>query len=60
MSNSQEELENNNLISSKIKNGLNDEEIIINDKDKEKDNEKNENYQYYESNKFFSNENNYA
>ena len=30
MSNSQEELENNNLISSKIKNGLNDEEIIIN------------------------------
>ena len=60
MSNSQEELENNNLISSKIKNGLNDEEIIINDKDKEKDNENNENYQYYESNKFFSNENNYA
>jgi hypothetical protein len=55
MSNSQEEIDNNNLISSKIKNGLNDEEIIINDKDTEN----NENYQYYESNKLFNNENNY-
>ena len=34
MSNSKEDVQNNNLICSKINNGINDEEIIINDKDK--------------------------
>ena len=52
MSNSKEDAQNNNLICSKINNGLNDEEIIINDKDKEDENE-----HYYESNKLFYNKN---
>ena len=52
MSNSKEDAQNNNLICSKINNGINDEEIIINDKDKEDENE-----HYYESNKLFYNKN---
>ena len=52
MSNSKEDAQNNNLICSKINNGLNDEEIIINDKDKEEEND-----HYYESNKLFYNKN---
>ena len=56
MSNIQEGYDDNNLVYSKINNGLNDEEIIINDKDQ--DNENNDNY-YYESNKLFKNKNNY-
>ena len=52
MSNFQEEQENNNLVYSKINNGLNDEEIIINDKDQET-----ESYRYYQSNKLFNNNN---
>ena len=55
MSNIQDEQENNNLVYSKINNGLNDEEIIINDKDQET-----ESYHYYQSNKLFNNKNNCA
>ena len=55
MSSNQEELGNNNLVYSKINNGLNDEVIIINDKETD-----NDNYQYYESNKLFKNGNNLA
>ena len=58
MSNNQEEQNDNNLVYSKIKNGINDEEVIIIDKDKYKEN--NENFQYYESNKLFNNDNNNA
>ena len=55
MSNIQDEKENNNLVYSKINNGLNDEEIIINDKDQET-----ESYHYYKSNKLFNKKNNCA
>ena len=52
MSDTHEEKENNNIVKSNINDKLNDEEILINDKDKES-----QNYQYYQNNILFNNGN---
>ena len=52
MSDTHEEKENNNVVESNINDELKDEEILINDKNKE-----NQNYQYYQNNILFNNGN---
>ena len=52
MSNLEEDPQSNNIIYHKINNGINDEEIIINDKTQD-----NESYKYYQNNKIFNNDN---